>query len=114
MEEPPKKKVKVTHEDSKTSTVSLSNLPREILCTIFSHLDQKSVKNSTGTCKLWFELIRGNSNLSSGIKIVKLQEIERIKAMANKNLRLSGKIAFSLSFQFRFWCTATTSADGGR
>ena len=79
MEEPPKKKVKVTHEDSKTSTVSLTNLPREILCTIFSHLDQKSVKNSTGTCKLWFELIRGNSNLSSHIcvKTIELQEFDQ-------------------------------------
>ena len=27
---------------------------------------------------------------------------------------LTKVLAFSLSFQFRFWCTATTSADGGR
>ena len=79
MEEPPKKKVKVTHEDSKISTVSLTNLPREILCTIFSHLDQKSVKNTTGTCKPLFELIRGNSNLSSYIcvKTIELQEFDQ-------------------------------------
>jgi hypothetical protein len=78
MDEPPKKKVKVAHEDSKTSLVSLTNLPREILCTIFSNMDKKSVQNSTGTCKLWFELIRGNSNLSNHIclKTIELQEFD--------------------------------------
>ena len=47
------------------------------------------MQNSTATCKPWFELIRGNSNLSSHIhfKIVKLQEFdERIQ-----DLKLTGE-----------------------
>ena len=42
-------------------------MPNEIWCIIFSYLDEKSVKNATVTCKLWFELIRSDSNLSGHV-----------------------------------------------
>jgi hypothetical protein len=60
----PRKKPKLDHP------VSLTNvgiLPREILCIIFSYLDKKSVKSASGSCKLWLELIRNDSNLSSHV-----------------------------------------------
>ena len=47
-------------------------LPREILCIIFSYLDKQSVENATGTCKLWFELIRNDKSLSGDICLEKL------------------------------------------
>ena len=88
MEKPPSKKTKIDFKSAATNSISIDNFPREILCIIFSYLDNKSVQNSTATCKPWFELIRGNSNLSSHIyfKIVKLQEFdERVQ-----NLKLTG------------------------
>lgn len=42
-------------------------MPNEIWCIIFSYLDENSVKNATVTCKLWFELIRSDSNLSGHV-----------------------------------------------
>ena len=86
MEEPPSKRTKIDFKSATTNSINIENFPREILCIIFSYLDKKSVQNSTATCKPWFELIRGNSNLSSRIKIVKLQEIERIQ-----DLKLTGE-----------------------
>ena len=78
MEEPPNKKTKIDFESAATNSINIENFPREILCIIFSYLDKKSVQNSTATCKPWFELIRGNSNLSSHIyfKIAELQEFD--------------------------------------
>ena len=69
MEEPPSKKTKRDFKSSATNSIGIGNLPREVLCIIFSYLDKKSVRNSTATCNLWFELIRGNSNLSSHVKL---------------------------------------------
>jgi len=60
----PRKKPKLDHP------VSLTNvgvLPREILCIMFSYLDKKSVKSASASCKLWLELIRNDSNLSSHV-----------------------------------------------
>ena len=78
MEEPPSKKIKV-NEDSLTNLISVEILPREILYIIFSYLDKKSVQSTTATCKLWFELIRNDSNLSSHVcfKAIKLQEFDK-------------------------------------
>ena len=45
----------------------MENLPSEILCIIFSYLDKTSRKRATGTCKLWFDVIRNDSNLSNHI-----------------------------------------------
>ena len=74
MEEPPNKKTKRDFKSAATNSISIGNLPREILCIIFSYLDKKSVQNSTATCNLWFELIRGNSNLSSHVKLYEFDE----------------------------------------
>jgi len=76
MEEPHSKKIKV---NSLTTLISVESLPKEILCIIFSNLDKKSVQMSTATCKLWFELIRNDSNLSIyvGLKVMKLQEFDK-------------------------------------
>ena len=74
MEEPPSKKTKRDFKSSATNSIGIGNLPREVLCIIFSYLDKKSVRNSTATCNLWFELIRGNSNLSSHVKLYDLYE----------------------------------------
>ena len=45
------------------------NLPNEIWCEIFSYLEEKSLKNVTATCKLWFEMIRGNEKFSGYVKM---------------------------------------------
>ena len=45
----------------------VKSLPNEVLCTLFSYLDKKSLRNSTATCKHWFELIRNDSNLSGQV-----------------------------------------------
>ena len=90
MEEPPNKKTKTNFNTSAANSISIGNLPREVLCIIFSYMDKTSMQNSTATCKLWFELIRGNPYLSSHIyfKIVKLQEFdERIQ-----DLNLTGRL----------------------
>ena len=67
MEEPPTKKIKVLNEDCSTNSISIEIIPKEVLCIIFSYLDRKSVKNVTATCKLWFEIIRGDSKRSSHV-----------------------------------------------
>ena len=74
MEEPPNKKTKRDFESAATNSIGIGNLPREVLCIIFLYLDKKSVRNSTATCNFWFELIRGNSNLSSHVKLYDLYE----------------------------------------
>jgi hypothetical protein len=76
MGKPPRKKIK----SNKGSLKNFGDiLPREILCIIFSNLDKKSVKSATATCKLWFELIRNDSNLSSYIclKVIKPQQFDQ-------------------------------------
>ena len=47
----------------------LPNLPKEVWCIIFSYLPKESRKNATSTCKLWFEIIRGDSRFSGNITI---------------------------------------------
>jgi len=74
MEEPPNKKTKRDFKSAATNSIGIGNLPREVLCVIFLYLDKKSLRNSTATCNLWFELIRGNSNLSSHVKLYKFDE----------------------------------------
>ena len=92
MEEPPIKKTKWDFKSTASNSISIENLPREILCIIFSYLDKKSVQNSTATCNLWFKLIRGNSNLSSHIcfKIVKLSKLLIVKLSIYQNVKLTG------------------------
>ena len=46
-----------------------ANLPKEIWCIIFSSLPKESRKNATRTCKLWLEIIRGDSRFSGNITI---------------------------------------------
>ena len=43
------------------------HIPNEVWSTIFSYLDRKSLKCARLTCKIWFELIRADSKLSSHI-----------------------------------------------
>ena len=90
MEEPPNKKTKANFDRSATSLISIGYLPREILCIIFAYLDKRSVQHATATCKLWFELIRGDSNLSSHIcfKIVQLSKLEVYRMY--QNVKLTG------------------------
>ena len=78
MEGPPSKKIK-SNKGSLTNFISIDILPREILCILFLYLDKRSVKSATLTCKLWFELIRNDSNLSSYVclKVIKLQEFDQ-------------------------------------
>merc|ERR1719331_3519389 len=47
----------------------LPNLPKEVWCIIFSYLTREARKNATIACKLWFEIIRGNSRFSGNISI---------------------------------------------
>ena len=47
----------------------LQSLPQEVWYIIFSFLPKESRKNATRTCKLWFEIIRGDSKFSGNITI---------------------------------------------
>ena len=67
MEEPPNKKTKSDFKSAATNSMNIENLPREVVCIIFSYLDKKSVQNATATCALWFQLIRSDRNLSGCI-----------------------------------------------
>ena len=67
MEAPPTKKIKVFTEYCFPNAISIAIIPKEVLCIIFSHLDRQSVKNVTATCKLWLEIIRGDSRRSSHV-----------------------------------------------
>ena len=60
----PRKKPKLDHS---VSQIDVGILPKEILCVIFSNLDEKAKQRASETCGLWFELIRNNSNLSSHV-----------------------------------------------
>ena len=52
-------------------------LPSEIWCHILSYLDEKSLRTIASTCKLFFELVRGNEKLSGCIilKSVTLKDL---------------------------------------
>ena len=50
--------------------MDMNILPCEVLLIIFFYLDKKSISSVSETCKLWFELIRSNSNISSHICLV--------------------------------------------
>ena len=47
----------------------LEKLPQEVWYITFSLLPTESRKNATSTCKLWFEIIRGDSRFSGNITI---------------------------------------------
>ena len=45
-------------------------LPTEILCKIFSYVnDEKSIRSATATCRQWEEIIRGNEKLSGNVSL---------------------------------------------
>ena len=72
MEKPVAKKFGTTVDNSDAvNLIKIEILPVEIMCIIFSHLDKKSVGNATATCKLWFEFIRSDSELSGYICLEK-------------------------------------------
>ena len=92
------------------NTIKIEILPREILCIIFSYLDKKSVRNATASCKLWFELIRSDSELSGYICLEKMgleQLFQKILVgewkweqwPVLKTLKLGGLSAFQYSKQ---------------
>ena len=60
----PRKKPKLNHPVAQNN---VEILPREILCIIFSFLKEKYLHSASETCKLWFQLIRNDSNLSNHI-----------------------------------------------
>ena len=60
----PRKRPKLDHH---VTQVNVGTLPREILCILFSNLDEKSKQRASETCKLWFEVIRNDQNLSSHV-----------------------------------------------
>ena len=73
MEGPVVKKIKLNIDSlDAVNVIKIEILPRELLCIIFSHLDRKSVRNSTASCKLWFQLIRSDQNLSGYISLEKV------------------------------------------
>ena len=71
----PRKKPKLKHPVTQNH---VGILPREILCIVFSYLKQKELHSASETCKLWFELIRNDPNLSNQIflKSVGLKELQ--------------------------------------
>ena len=60
----PRKKLKLDHS---VPQIDVEVLPKEILCIIFSYLDERAKQSASETCELWFELIRNDSNLSSHV-----------------------------------------------
>jgi len=71
----PRKKPKLKHPVTQNH---VGILPREILCIIFSYLEQREWHSASETCKLWFELIRNDPNLSNQIflKSVGLKKLQ--------------------------------------
>ena len=48
----------------------MNELPTEILCKIFSYInDDKSIRSATATCRQWEEIIRGNEKLSGNVSL---------------------------------------------
>ena len=66
------KRQRLEHQDfTKTSIhMEMNRLPKEVLCIIFSCLDEKSIPSASKACKLWFDLIRSDLKLSSRICLV--------------------------------------------
>ena len=60
----PRKKPKLDHY---VPQINVGILPKEVLCIIFSYLDERAKQSASETCGLWFELIRNDSNLSSHV-----------------------------------------------
>ena len=51
----------------------MNELPTEILCKIFSYInDDKSIRSATATCRQWEEIIRGNEKLSGNVSLKSL------------------------------------------
>jgi len=67
MEISPNKKMKLDLEKPVVNNINVLDLPREVLCIIFSYLDKKSLRKATASCKCWFELIRSDIKLSGYI-----------------------------------------------
>ena len=63
----------------------MENLPSEILCMIFSYLDEKTLQYATSTCKLWFELIRRETNLSSCVNLRNMNVLEFHQKIENSD-----------------------------
>jgi len=93
LEDPPTKKIKVFTENCFTNAVSIEIIPKEVLCIIFLHLDRQSVKNVIATCKLWLEIIRGDSRRSSHV------------CLLSRHISLQGfdEIIANLDFPFVKW-----------
>jgi len=77
----PAKKPKLDHP---VTEIDVGILPREILCIIFSYLDKKSAQNASEMCKLWFELIRNDSNLSSYV-FLKCDGLKELRTKIEKS-----------------------------
>ena len=60
---------KIMESKLEASKLFECNLPNEIWCEVFSYLDEKSMKNITTTCKLWFGIIRGIEKFSGHVKM---------------------------------------------
>ena len=77
----PPKKPKLDHP---VTQINVGILPREILCIVFSHLEEKSMRSASKTCKLWFELIRNDSNWSSHI-FLKYNGLKELQAKIERS-----------------------------
>ena len=66
------KRQRLDHEGSRKNSINMDMkiLPNEVLCIIFSCLDEKSIRSASKACKLWFELIRSDLKLSSHVCLV--------------------------------------------
>ena len=77
----PRKKPKLDHPVAQTN---VGILPREILRIIFSYLEKKPIRSASETCKLWFELIRNDSNFSSQI-FLKYHGLKELQAKIERS-----------------------------
>ena len=77
----PAKKPKLDHP---VTEIDVGILPREILCIIFSYLDKRSAQSASEMCKLWFELIRNDSNLSSYV-FLKCDGLKELRTKIEKS-----------------------------
>ena len=77
----PAKKPKLDHP---VTEIDVGILPREILCIIFSYLDKRAAQSASEMCKLWFELIRNDSNLSSYV-FLKCDGLKELRTKIEKS-----------------------------
>ena len=107
------------------SAIKIEILPREILCIIFSNLDKKSVRNATASCKLWFELIRGDNQLSGYICLEKfgveplfrkisIGEWNWARWPVLKTLKFGGLSAANVQTQWHFNCRPTVQTTSSK